>query len=187
MTVMPQFQFNISRAVDAPRALVWKAWTDPESLKHWWSPKGFKNTFNKVDLRPGGMFHYGLETPQGQKFCGRFIYREVVPPEHGQAETVEGRDEGQQHRVGVRRHDADRHVCRDDQGREPAAVAHQVGGHRALDAEADRGVRPDADREREDEQEQLRAPATPVHEAHEGSGLTHRRRRQPASTSWRAA
>lgn len=79
MTEIPQFQFNISRTVDAPRALVWKAWTDPEALKHWWSPKGFKNTFNKVDLRPGGMFHYGLETPQGQKFCGRFIYREVVP------------------------------------------------------------------------------------------------------------
>jgi uncharacterized protein YndB with AHSA1/START domain len=81
MTVMPQFQFNISRTIDAPRELVWKAWTDPEALKQWWSPKGFINTFNKVDLRPGGMFHYGLETPQGQKFCGRFIYREIVPPE----------------------------------------------------------------------------------------------------------
>jgi uncharacterized protein YndB with AHSA1/START domain len=75
------FQFNISRTLDAPRTAVWKAWTDADALKQWWSPKGFKTTFAKVDLKPGGLFHYGLETPQGQKFCGRFIYREIVAPE----------------------------------------------------------------------------------------------------------
>ena len=75
------FQFAINRVVDAPRALVWKAWTDADALVQWWSPKGFKSRFAKVDLRPGGLFHYGLESPQGQRFCGRFVYREIVPPE----------------------------------------------------------------------------------------------------------
>lgn len=81
MTVGTQFRFSIRRMFDAPRDLVWKAWTDPEALRQWWSPKGFRTRFAKVDLRPGGLFHYGLESPQGEKFCGRFIYREIVPPE----------------------------------------------------------------------------------------------------------
>ena len=111
---------------------------------------------------------------------------EVEAVDHREAEPVERGDERQQHRVGVRRDDADGHVGGDDQAGQPAAVADEVGRDRALDAEADGGVRPDADREREDEQEQLRTPATPVHEAHEGSGLTHRsppvnRPRRPGS------
>lgn len=80
MTFQPGFQFAIDRVFDAPREIVWKAWTDEVHLLEWWSPKGFKKTrFAKVDLRPGGMFHYGLETPQGQSFCGRFVYRAIEP------------------------------------------------------------------------------------------------------------
>ncbi len=81
MNSPPPFHFAIARVVDAPRDVVWKAWTDANALVQWWSPKGFKTRFAKVDLRPGGLFHYGLESPQGQRFCGRFIYREIVPPE----------------------------------------------------------------------------------------------------------
>lgn len=77
---VPNFQFAIDRVFDAPRELVWKAWTDEVHLLEWWSPKGFKTRFAKVDLRAGGLFHYGLETPQGQSFCGRFVYRVIEPP-----------------------------------------------------------------------------------------------------------
>lgn len=77
---VPDFQFKVDRIFDAPRDLVWKAWTDEAHLLEWWSPKGFKTRFTKVDLRPGGMFHYGLQSPQGQSFCGRFVYRAIEPP-----------------------------------------------------------------------------------------------------------
>jgi uncharacterized protein YndB with AHSA1/START domain len=73
--------FVISRVFDAQRGLVWKAWTEPERLKQWWGPKGFKVISAKVDLRPGGVFHYGLQMPDGQEMWGKLVYREIVAPE----------------------------------------------------------------------------------------------------------
>jgi uncharacterized protein YndB with AHSA1/START domain len=73
--------FSITRVFDAPRERVWQAWTEPERLKHWWGPKGFKVHTCKVDLRPGGVFHYGMKAPDGTEVWGRFIYREIVAPE----------------------------------------------------------------------------------------------------------
>ncbi len=72
--------FVISRVFDAPRDKVWKAFTEPERLKQWWGPKGFVVTHCKVDLRPGGIMHYCLRTPDGSDIWGRFVYREIVPP-----------------------------------------------------------------------------------------------------------
>ncbi len=74
-------EFVISRIINAPRERVFKAWTDAEDLKKWWGPKGFGITVQKVDLRPGGVFHYGMTTPDGKAMWGRFIYREIVPPQ----------------------------------------------------------------------------------------------------------
>jgi uncharacterized protein YndB with AHSA1/START domain len=73
--------FVISRVFDAPRDLVWKAHSELEGLKQWWGPKGFTWVTGTLDFRPGGMFHYGLRSPNGQKMWGRFIYREIVRPE----------------------------------------------------------------------------------------------------------
>jgi uncharacterized protein YndB with AHSA1/START domain len=73
--------FVITRTFDAPRDLVWEVWTDPEHLKHWWGPKGLTMLSARVDLRPGGMFHYGMRTPDGHEMWGRFVYREIVPQE----------------------------------------------------------------------------------------------------------
>lgn len=73
--------FVISRTLDAPRDLVWKCFTDPERMTHWWGPKGFKVIASKMDLRPGGIYHYGLQTPNGEVMWGKFVYREIVPPE----------------------------------------------------------------------------------------------------------
>ncbi|MBI3597425.1 MAG: SRPBCC domain-containing protein [Nitrospirae bacterium] len=49
------WEFVISRTFDAPRDLVWKAFTDPERMKHWWGPKGFTVRVAKMDFRPGGV------------------------------------------------------------------------------------------------------------------------------------
>ena len=73
--------FTISRVFDAPRERVWKAWTDAAQLKQWWGPQGFKVHTCKVDLRPGGMFLYGMTAPDGSDMWGRFVYREIKAPE----------------------------------------------------------------------------------------------------------
>ena len=58
--------FAISRVLNAPRGLVWKCFTDPARMKQWWGPKGFKVLASKMDLRPGGTYHYGMQAPNGQ-------------------------------------------------------------------------------------------------------------------------
>ncbi|MEA2415096.1 MAG: hypothetical protein QOI58_1753 [Thermoanaerobaculia bacterium] len=73
--------FVITREFDAPRDLVFKAWTEPERLAQWWGPKGFTVKVANIDLRPGGMFHYGMVGPDGSEMWGKFIYREITPPE----------------------------------------------------------------------------------------------------------
>jgi len=72
--------FVISRVFDAPRERVWKAWTDAAELKQWWGPRGFKVKSCKVDLRPGGMFLYGMSAPDGTETWGKFVYREIAAP-----------------------------------------------------------------------------------------------------------
>jgi uncharacterized protein YndB with AHSA1/START domain len=73
--------FVLSRVFDAPRELVWKAFTDPEHMKNWWGPKGFTVRFSKMDFRPGGAYHYCMTSPDGHDMWGKFVYREIVAPE----------------------------------------------------------------------------------------------------------
>jgi uncharacterized protein YndB with AHSA1/START domain len=73
--------FVLSRTFDAPRDLVFKAFTEPERMKHWWGPKGFTVIASAMDLRPGGTYHYGLGAPDGSAMWGKFVYREIVAPE----------------------------------------------------------------------------------------------------------
>ena len=72
--------FAIARVFDAPREAVWKAWTEAERLERWWGPKGFAVKHCAMDLRPGGLFHYGLQTPNGGVMWGRWAIREVAAP-----------------------------------------------------------------------------------------------------------
>jgi uncharacterized protein YndB with AHSA1/START domain len=71
----------VTRIIDAPRSLVFKAWTDPAHLAHWWAPKGCTTPFCTVDLRVGGKFHFCMRTPDGIEIWGLGIYREIVEPE----------------------------------------------------------------------------------------------------------
>jgi uncharacterized protein YndB with AHSA1/START domain len=73
--------FVISRVFDAPRDLVWKAFSEPERMKEWWGPKGFTVIRSNMDLRPGGIYHYGMTSPTGEPMWGKFRYREIVPPQ----------------------------------------------------------------------------------------------------------
>jgi len=74
-------EFVITRTFDAPRELVWKAWTERDRLMQWFGPKGFTMSTAKLDLRPGGMFHYCLKSADGHEMWGKFVYREIEAPE----------------------------------------------------------------------------------------------------------
>ena len=71
----------ITRVLDAPRSLVFEAWTKPEHLEHWQgAPRGFTVTTHEVDLRPGGAFRVCMRSPEGVDHWLRGIYREIVAP-----------------------------------------------------------------------------------------------------------
>jgi uncharacterized protein YndB with AHSA1/START domain len=73
-------EFVISRLLKAPRELVFACFTEPEHMKQWWGPKGFKVIAANMELRPGGFYHYGMQAPDGSKMWGKFTYREIEKP-----------------------------------------------------------------------------------------------------------
>ena len=72
--------FVLSRVFDTPRDVLWKCFTDPEHKKQWWGPKGVSVIASKMDLRPGGTYHYGMKVPNGSVMWGKFAYREIEVP-----------------------------------------------------------------------------------------------------------
>lgn len=74
-------EFVITRTFDAPRDLVFRAWTEGDRLARWFGPTGFTMLSSTLDLRPGGVFHYGMRSPDGKAMWGKWTFREVVPPE----------------------------------------------------------------------------------------------------------
>jgi uncharacterized protein YndB with AHSA1/START domain len=71
----------LSRVFYSPREVVWQAWTQPERLTKWFAPEGFSAPAARVDLRPGGSFHYCMRSPEGAEYWGKGVYQEIVPPE----------------------------------------------------------------------------------------------------------
>ena len=71
----------INRMFDAPRHIVWQAWTDPEQLKQWSAPRGFTIPVSDGDLRPGGRWHATMRQSDGTELKLGGEYREIVEPE----------------------------------------------------------------------------------------------------------
>jgi uncharacterized protein YndB with AHSA1/START domain len=71
----------LTRVVDAPREIVWKAWTDPEQIVKWWGPNGFSNTLYEMDVKPGGVWRHMMHGPDGTDYTNKVVYLEVVKPE----------------------------------------------------------------------------------------------------------
>jgi uncharacterized protein YndB with AHSA1/START domain len=71
----------ITRVFDAPRALVWKAWTDPEQVMRWWGPKDYTSPFCKIDLSVGGKYLFCMRSPEGIDYWSTGVFREIVPME----------------------------------------------------------------------------------------------------------
>jgi uncharacterized protein YndB with AHSA1/START domain len=70
---------TITREFDAPRDLVWRAWTEKEHIAHWFGPEGFTARVNENELRAGGRFDYVMIGPDGKEYPGVSIYKEVSP------------------------------------------------------------------------------------------------------------
>jgi len=68
----------ITRVFDAPRDAVWRAWTEPASVRQWWGPKSYTAPSIKSDLHVGGRYLYCLRSPDGKDFWSAGIYREVI-------------------------------------------------------------------------------------------------------------
>jgi uncharacterized protein YndB with AHSA1/START domain len=82
------------REFDAPRELVWMAWTDPKHLSQWWGPDGFTTTTSAFDMRPGGVWRFVMHGPDGRDYENRVTFDEIVKPErlvyhHGGGDDVE--------------------------------------------------------------------------------------------------
>jgi uncharacterized protein YndB with AHSA1/START domain len=71
----------ISRVFDAPREVVWDAWTDPKQVVQWWGPRGFTTTIHEMDVRPGGAWRHTMHGPDGANYPGKSVFSEVVKPE----------------------------------------------------------------------------------------------------------
>ncbi len=81
MTQEDKKDLVITRIFNAPRALVWKAWTEPESMMRWWGSKGFTSLFSRIDLRVGGEYLNCMRSPDGKDLWSKGVYREIVAPE----------------------------------------------------------------------------------------------------------
>jgi uncharacterized protein YndB with AHSA1/START domain len=74
-------ELTITRIFDAPRELVFKAWTDPKQLAKWWGPKGFTNPVCEANAKPGGAIWIVMRAPDGTEYPMKGIFREIVEPE----------------------------------------------------------------------------------------------------------
>ncbi|QRG70128.1 SRPBCC family protein [Brevibacillus choshinensis] len=80
-TQVGECEIVITRILDAPRELVFDAWTKEENLSKWWGPRGFTTTFQKFDMKPGGTWQFIMHGPDGVDYPNTNVFVEVAKPE----------------------------------------------------------------------------------------------------------
>jgi uncharacterized protein YndB with AHSA1/START domain len=89
----------IARVFDAPRELLFDAWTERRHLECWWGPDGFRTTTHEIAVRPGGVWRFTMHAPDGTDFGNTIVFVEIVRPERlvyrhaGEGETADVRFE----------------------------------------------------------------------------------------------
>lgn len=73
-----RLDLTLERTIDAPRALIWRVWTDPEHLKQWFVPRPWTTVECELDLRPGGIFRTVMRSPEGQDFPHVGCFLEII-------------------------------------------------------------------------------------------------------------
>jgi uncharacterized protein YndB with AHSA1/START domain len=80
-TALAEREITITRVFDAPRATMFRAWTDTDQLAHWWGPKAFTNPVCEADVRVGGAIRIHMRSPDGSVYPMKGEFREIVSPE----------------------------------------------------------------------------------------------------------
>ena len=80
VTIPSEHEIVIERVFNAPRTLVFEAWTKAEHVAHWWDPSGAPLAICEIDLRPNGAFRFVNSGPDGAKYPFSGFYREITPP-----------------------------------------------------------------------------------------------------------
>ena len=81
LTILSDLEIAMIRVFDAPRDLIFKAYTTPEMVSQWWGQRGSTTIVDKLDLRPGGAWRYIQRDADGNEYAFNGEYREVTPPE----------------------------------------------------------------------------------------------------------
>ena len=74
-------EITVTRVISASRETVFEMWTNPKHIAQWWGPRGFTNTIEEMDVRPGGVWRFVMHGPDGVDYPNKIVYREVVRPE----------------------------------------------------------------------------------------------------------
>ena len=74
-------ELRITRVLEAPRELVFKAWIDPQHLINWWGPRGFSTPNCEMDARPGGSYQFRMRAASGREVIWSGVCRELIEPE----------------------------------------------------------------------------------------------------------
>jgi uncharacterized protein YndB with AHSA1/START domain len=77
----PDREIVTTRTLDAPRELVFAAWTDPRHLPHWYGPDGFTITIHEMNVTPGGVWRLTMHGPDGRDYHNKIVFDEIVKPE----------------------------------------------------------------------------------------------------------
>lgn len=80
-TIVGEREFVVERIFNAPKELVYKEFTQPEHLALWWAPRPYTIPVCKIDLRPNGVWHYCMRSPEGHEHWVKSVYQEVVEAE----------------------------------------------------------------------------------------------------------
>ena len=80
-TDLEKGELSMKRLFDAPRELVFKAWSSCDHISKWWGPRTYPTTFCEMDFRPGGTWRYCMTGPEGDQAWGKGVYSEIVEPE----------------------------------------------------------------------------------------------------------
>ncbi len=80
LTTTPDCEIVSSRILSSPRALVYRAWAEPQHLKNWWGPAGFTNTFNEFDFRVGGKWSFIMHGPDKGNYANECEFIKIEAP-----------------------------------------------------------------------------------------------------------
>lgn len=93
-TLAAEREIVITRVFDAPREVVWDAWTDPKQVVKWWGPRGFTTTIREMNVRPGGAWNHTMHGPDGTNYPHKSVFVEVVRHERIVYSNAGGKEGG---------------------------------------------------------------------------------------------